>query len=102
LSLWRGTKDQRVLRPNGCLEQANPKLLNIYFVSSFSIKNDNLPTAKGRPKVVKREIILLRDKGESTRASGCFKCTQVQTSPKALKELIHIVEKPLLVISEES
>lgn len=33
---------------------ANPKLLTIYFVSSFSIKKDNLPTAKGDQRYQRR------------------------------------------------
>lgn len=101
--MWGGNKGLEGFKIKWLFEAiANPKLLNIYFVSSFTIKKDNLPTPKGTPKVVKREIILIIDKGESKRASGCFKCTRVQTSPKVLKELIHVIEKPLLVISEES
>lgn len=44
---------------------AKPKLLSIYFVSSFAIKKDDLPKVKGRPTAVKGEIILLLGKGES-------------------------------------
>lgn len=76
-------------------------LLNTYFVSSFPIKNNDFLKVKDRLNMVKKEIILI-GKEDSKGASGCFQWIQVQTRPRVLKEITNVIEKPLLVIFDES